>query len=109
VNPDLAPGGGVERHQRVVAGEHVDDVVDDDRVEDVGNGVAGGIGPGDAQLVEVRLVDLIEREVSRVIGTATEVGPGRASRLRVAVFGRRRRGTENQQRSSPSLHSHPHR
>ena len=40
VNPDFASGRGVERDERIVSREHVDDVVDDERAEDVRDVVA---------------------------------------------------------------------
>ena len=47
MDPDLLSGGGVERHERAVHGQHVHNVVHDDRIEEVGAVVARGIGPGD--------------------------------------------------------------
>ena len=42
MDPDLLAGGGVERDEGVVARQHVNDVVDDERVEQVRVAVLAG-------------------------------------------------------------------
>jgi hypothetical protein len=75
VNPDLLAGRRVECDERVVAREHVCDVVDDDRVEDIRHRVAGRVGPRHAEPLQVGLVDLGQCDVPGVVGRAAEVRP----------------------------------
>ena len=75
VDPDLLAGRGIERHERVVAREHIRDVVDDDRAEVVGRVVVGRIAPRGPKLADVVLRDLGQRAVLRAVGAAAVVGP----------------------------------
>ena len=75
VDPDFLAGGRVDGDERVVPGEHVGDVVDDDRVEHVRDRVAARVGPRHAEPVEVGLVDLAQRDVPGVVRRAAVVRP----------------------------------
>ena len=99
VDPDLPACGGVERNERTVARLHVHHVVDDNRVEDVGAVVAGGIGPGDFQLVDIRLVDLLQIDVVRRIRPAAVILPGFVVLTCVRDLGDRDEDEEQQRRS----------
>ena len=54
-DPDFLSGLRIERDQRAVAPAAVDHAAGDDRI---GAGLAVGVGPGDRELLDVRLVDL---------------------------------------------------
>jgi len=72
VYPDFLAGGGVEGDEGAAAAEDVDVVAGDDGVE---AGGAGGVGPGDVELVDVGFVDLGERGEVGVVGAASIVEP----------------------------------
>ena len=74
--PFLLPRHRVERHDRVVARQHVHRPIDDDRIEAVAPGIGGRIGPRHFQPGDVRPVDLIERRVLRRVGAAEVLRPG---------------------------------
>lgn len=75
VAPELLAGCGVERLHLVVRGRVIEHAVDDDRrgLQPAGD-FAGLMDPGDLELLDVRLVDAVERAV--------------AARLPVAVINR---------------------
>ena len=70
MNPELLPGRGVERDQRVVAADEVHHLVHDNRVE---SGRRIRVGPRDLELIDVRLVDLIEVDEVRTVGAGEVV------------------------------------
>ena len=75
VDPDLLAGRRIERHERVVAREHIRDVVDDDRAELVGRVVVGRIAPRGPKLADVVPRDLRQRAVLRAVRAAAVVAP----------------------------------
>ena len=65
----------VERDDRITLRQYEHDAVVDDRIEGEGSH-SGGIGPGHFKLLDVRLVDLLERGVLRRIAAAQILVPG---------------------------------
>ena len=76
VDPDLLARRRVERHERVVARQHVHHVVDDDRVEDVRDVVrASDRSRPTCELADVGLGDLVSVREVRVVRPAAVVTP----------------------------------
>src|SRR5262249_2666086 len=72
VNPDLLARRRVERDERAVARLSVDHAARDDRVEER---LAVRISPGDFELRDVALVDLLQGGEFRVVGAAAVIQP----------------------------------
>ena len=76
MRPDLLAGSGVERHERALRAESVDNAAHDERVE---VGLPWRVGPRDLEPVHVALVDAGRRHEARAVG-ATRVVPPLARR-----------------------------
>ena len=75
MDPDFLARGCVQRDQRTVPRQHIHDVIDNDRIEQVGVVISCGIDPRHLQLVHVGLVDLVERDEMRRIRSSAVIRP----------------------------------
>ncbi len=91
VQPNLLAGGRVERGHAIVPGDDIHRAIDRDRVGAVAKAViAGGIEPHLAQLFHIRLIDLREGRVLRVVRRAAVFLPGGVRRRRRCAGASRR-------------------
>jgi len=60
MNPNLAPGRGVQSDDGIILSQYVHHAVDDDRIEEIVVLVTGGVGPCHFELTHIRLIDLVE-------------------------------------------------
>ena len=103
VDPDLLPRRRVQRDQRVVPRQHVHRFVHDQGIPHVRHVVAARIRPRHPQSLDVRLGDLIQGRVMRVVGPAAVVQPC----LVIALRARQTRRCDEAKKPPGSRHTPP--
>ena len=77
MRPDFFARRRVERHNGVVFGKNIDRSTGHKRIEEVLVVIPGRVFPRDFQLMDIRLVDLLQRGVLRSIRGSAVIGPCR--------------------------------